>query len=313
LPYEEDGMALKRFWTSICSAARFLVPSVIADAPKFDGSDIEAGLRHTRDWLTPASVEGFDEHDLGFLPDDICRRLAQCVNEFRAIAQRVASDEQATDEQLEAALPSLMGVLEVMRPDRYADLDALIIGKRVERELADRLPDWVREIRFETGNDSNGDPAVWVDVDDEAATADVLSRNTRQVRGLLGECVRHLEVPHWPYVRFRTSSERAEATLEAVRCPSRVPCWRKPTSPVARSSRTKPCFRPPERLLPPSPSMPGTAIRPQDVSSRLCCFAKSPANGRRIASGVGSLAARRSSNHALGSIVAVTGCSHVRS
>lgn len=212
-------MALKQFWTSICSAARFLVPSVIADAPKFDDSDIEAGLRRTRDWLTPESVDGFGEHDFGFLPDDIRRRLAQCVNDFRAIAQQVASDEQASDEQLEAALPSLLGVLEVMRPDRYADLDALIIGKRVERELADRLPDWVREIRFETGNDSNGDPAVWiwVEIDDDAATANVLSRNTRQVRSLLGECVRHLEVPHWPYVRFRTSSERAEATLEAVR------------------------------------------------------------------------------------------------
>jgi hypothetical protein len=212
-------MALKQFWSSICSAARFLVPAVIADAPKFDVSDIEAGVRDTRDWLSLKSVEGFDEHDFGFLPDDSRRRLAQCVNEFRAIAQQVASDEQASDEQLEAALPLLLGVLEVMRPDRYADLDALIIGKRVEWELAGRLPGWVREIRFETGNDSNGDPAVWiwVEVDDEAATADVLSRNTRQVRGLLGECVRHLEVPHWPYIRFRTSSERAEARLEAVR------------------------------------------------------------------------------------------------
>ncbi|TVS19212.1 MAG: hypothetical protein EA424_09180 [Planctomycetaceae bacterium] len=212
-------MALKQFWTSIRSAARFLVPAVIADAPKFDGAYIETRLRGARDWLVPESVEGFDEHDFGFLPDDLRRHLAQCVNEFRAIAQQVASDEQATDEQLEAALPSLLGVLEVMRPDRYADLDALVIGKRVERELARRLPGWVREIRFETGNDSNGDPAVWiwVEIDDEAATADVLSKNTRQVRSLLRECVRQLEIPHWPYVRFRTSSERPEATLEVVK------------------------------------------------------------------------------------------------
>ncbi len=212
-------MALKRFWTSICSAARFLVPAVIADAPIFDGSDIEAGLRRTRDWLTPESVAGFDEQNFGFLADDTRRRMAQCVNDFRAIAQQVASDEQGSDEQLEAALPSLLGVLEVMRPDRYADLDALIIGKKVERELAGRLPGWVREIRFETDNDSNGDPAVWiwVEIDDDAATPNVLSRNTRRVRSLLGECVQQVDDPHWPYVRFRTSSERAEATLEAVR------------------------------------------------------------------------------------------------
>jgi hypothetical protein len=192
---------------------------VIADAPKFDVSDIKAGLRHTRDWLTPESVEGFDEHDFGFLLDDSRRHLAQCVNEFRAIARQAVAEQQATDEQLEAALPSLLGVLEIMRPDRYADLDALVIGKRVERELAGRLPGWVREIRFETGNDSNGDPAVWiwVEIDDEAATADVFSKNTRQARSLLGECVRQLEIPHWPYIRFRTSSERAEATLEAVK------------------------------------------------------------------------------------------------
>jgi hypothetical protein len=77
----------------------------------------------------------------------------------------------------------------------------------------------VREIRFETGKDSNGDPAVWiwVEIDDDAATADVLSKNTRQARSLLGECVRQLDIPHWPYIRFRTSSERAEATLEAVK------------------------------------------------------------------------------------------------
>jgi hypothetical protein len=212
-------MALKRFWTSVCSAARFLVPAVIADAPKFEVSDMEAALHRTGDWLTPKTVEGFDERDFGFLPDDTRRRLAQCVDDFRTIAQQVGPDEQVRDEQLEAALPSLLGVLEVMRPDRYADLDALIIGKRVEREIADTLPDWVREIRFETGNDSNGDPAVWiwVEIDDDAATADLLSRNTRQVRSLLGECVRRLEIPHWPYIRFRTSSERAEATLEAVR------------------------------------------------------------------------------------------------
>jgi hypothetical protein len=43
----EDGMALKQFWTSICSAARFLVPAVIADAPKFDVSDREAALHRT--------------------------------------------------------------------------------------------------------------------------------------------------------------------------------------------------------------------------------------------------------------------------
>ncbi len=95
----------------------------------------------------------------------------------------------------------------------------LLGGKRVEQELARTLPDWVREIRFETGNDSNGDPAVWIrgKIDDEAATGDVLSKNTRQARSLLREYVRQLEIPNWPYIRFRSSSERAEATLEAVK------------------------------------------------------------------------------------------------
>ncbi len=212
-------MALKQFWASICSAADFLVPSVIADAPRFDGSDIESGLRRDRHWLSLKSVAGFDEQDFHFLADDTRGRLAKYVNDFREIAQHVPSDEQGTDEQVEAALPPLLGVLEVMRPDRYADLDALIIGKQVERALAGRLPGWVREIRFETGNDSNGDPAVWlwVEIEDDAATAEMLSKNTRQVRGVLGECVRQLEIPHWPYIRFRTSSERVDATLEAVK------------------------------------------------------------------------------------------------
>ena len=136
-------MALKQFWTSIRSATRFLVPAVIADAPKFDGAYIELRLPGARDWLVPESVDGFDEDDFCFLPDNLRPHLAQCVNECRAIALQVASDEQATDEQLEAALTSLLGVLEVMRPDRFADLDALVIGKQVERELTRRLLGWV--------------------------------------------------------------------------------------------------------------------------------------------------------------------------
>jgi hypothetical protein len=110
-----------------------------------------------------------------------------------------------------AALPPFRRIVEILRPDKYADLDALVIGKRVEQLLRGRLPDWVRELVFETGNDAVlGEPAIWiwVEVDDDAAAEDVFSENTRSVRDVLQPAVRKLAIDRWPFIRFRTTSEQ---------------------------------------------------------------------------------------------------------
>jgi len=206
-------MSLRDFWTSVRTGASFLLPTVTADSPKVDAHQIEARLRNAHVWLTPKSVEGFDEQDFDFLAEDTQKRLTQCVNQFRDAAGQVPSDQPATEFQVQAALPAFLCVLDIMRPDRYGDLDAFVIGKQVEEQLAGELPDFVCEMRFETGEDANGDPAlwVWIDLDDTSVSDELFPKRTREVRQLIVECLRRMKIQRWPYVRFRRSSEREQA------------------------------------------------------------------------------------------------------
>lgn len=201
---------------SVRTGASFVLPSATVDSPKLDATRIEAMLRGAHIWLTPKSVEGYEESDFGFLSVDERARLTQGVNDFVAVARQVPPDQPATDEQVQTALPAFRCVLEVLRPDKYGDVEALTIGKRIEQHLAGNLPDWVNGLRFETGDDANGDPAIWiwVEVADAAAKADVFSKNTKQVREIIEKSLRKLGIQHWPYVRFRTSSEQAESQSE---------------------------------------------------------------------------------------------------
>jgi hypothetical protein len=72
------------------------------------------------------------------------------------------------------------------------------------------LPDWVRELRVETGHDASGDPAlwVWVEVDDAASTDAGFTMSVKQIKTLLENAVRTISPDRWPYVRFRTVSEQ---------------------------------------------------------------------------------------------------------
>lgn len=204
-------MSFRDFWTNIRTSAHFLFPTVTADSPRLDTDRLEAKLRSASIWLTPKSVEGFESQDFAFLSEEERIRLGQAVAQFVALAQHVPPDEPATEEQVESALPPFQTILKIMQPDRYGDPDAFVIGKKVEQCLADQIPQWVRDLRFETGEDANGEPAIWiwVEVEDEAANAAVFSQNTRHVRDLIATCIRKLDIPVWPYVRFRTSSEQA--------------------------------------------------------------------------------------------------------
>jgi len=209
-------MSLQEFWASVRTGASYLAPKATVDSPKLDANRIEAILRHADIWLTPKSVAGYEEADFEFLSEEERYRLTACVDNFLEIAKQVPPDQPATQEQVEAALPAFRCLLEILRPDKYGDVEALEIGKRVEQRLAGQLPEWVNDLRFETGEDSNGDPAIWVwiEIADYAAQPDNFSQNTRQARELLQSCLRKLGVPRWPYVRFRTASEQAEAQPE---------------------------------------------------------------------------------------------------
>jgi len=80
-----------------------------------------------------------------------------------------------------------------------------------------RFPKGIANLDFDLGNDSTGDPAVWIwivvkdaaaDVAASAETATRLSRDIRQALHKAGS-------DRWPYLSFRTVSEQKE--LQAAR------------------------------------------------------------------------------------------------
>jgi hypothetical protein len=101
-------------------------------------------------------------------------------------------------------------ILEVIRPDKYADFEAFVIGKKIENLVRDEIPDWVKEMVFETGYDSIGEPALWIwaEVEDFAAEDDVFRENTQLVREILRQAATEVCPDRWPYVRFRTVSDQ---------------------------------------------------------------------------------------------------------
>jgi hypothetical protein len=212
----EGSVSLRDFWISVRIGSGLVSPTAVVDSPRLDVTKIQRALDRADLWLTPSIVKGFDEKDFDFLSDDERARLALLVNRFRAIANTVPETAPATVEQVKKARPELQGILDIVRPDKYGDPEALVLGKKLEQQVQGRLPAWVKELRFETGNDASGDPAlwIWVEVEDVAAKKDVLTANFEQVRELLEGAVRSLGVERWPYIRLRTVSEQ-QAALNA--------------------------------------------------------------------------------------------------
>jgi hypothetical protein len=211
---EPTPMALLEFWANVRSAGGLILRRAAVDSPRLDANRIERILRRSRKWLTPKAVEEFDPADFAFLSDEERRDLQDSVNRFLQVVEHVPERGRPSEEQVEAALPPFRRIVEILRPDKYADLDALVIGKRLEQYLRGRLPDWVRELVFETGNDATlGEPAlwIWVEVADEAAKEGVFSQNTRTVRSIVDPAGRKIAPDRWPFVRFRSSSEQRPA------------------------------------------------------------------------------------------------------
>src|SRR6266849_2051767 len=118
-------MSLRDCWINVRTAARLIAPGAVADSPKLDTGKIERILRGATFWLTPRAVDGFNPVDFNFLTLGERDALTESVNRFREIARQVPPDQQPTDEQIQQALPPFLRVLEILRPDKYGDPDAL--------------------------------------------------------------------------------------------------------------------------------------------------------------------------------------------
>ena len=202
-------MARKDFWLNVRRAVRLVLPNGVAESPLWDADEFERRLRDAVIWLTPQTVDGFNPADFEFLTPTERQDLAEAVQRFRDIARQKPSDEQAKDEQIERALPYFRRILEIVRPDKYGDAEALELGKKVELQLADQLPSTVRELRFETGVDWVGKPALFICIvfNDEPKSDEEFLANAEEVRPLVQETVHRMDIPHWPFVSFRIPSD----------------------------------------------------------------------------------------------------------
>ena len=208
---------LEDFLLNVRTAARLLAPTVDADSVAANPHWIEQGLATAAIWLTPRTVEQFDPDDFDFLSDGERDQLSEAVEQFRSIAGQVPPDDPALPTQQQEARQAFERILEIIAPRRYADPQALRLGKQLERRLADRLPHAVAELRFRTGTDVGGDPGLWISVvlRDEYAPKELLLEAARPVRKMLETEVRRLGTGYWPYVRFVTESELRPEALRA--------------------------------------------------------------------------------------------------
>lgn len=209
-------MAIKDFWISIRAAAKLRSPQAVVDSPRLDARRIESILRDATLWLTPKAVEGYDQNDFDFLSEEERRQLSKSVEQFRATASKVPSNAPASDEQIREAIPLFKNILEIIRPDKYNDLESLILGKKIEREVSGKLPQWVRELIFEAGYDVSGAPAlwIWVEVDDKALDEKEIFRHFDSIREELRTAAFRICPDRWPFIRLREASERMASEEE---------------------------------------------------------------------------------------------------
>jgi hypothetical protein len=117
----------------------------------------------------------------------------------------------ATKEQIRQARTQFESIFKILHFDKFPDPDAFVIGKRADQPiLKGQLPKWVHDLRFETGLDASGDPAIWiwVVVDDEAGELDVISANFRAIQDQLVRWLKRIGEKRWPYIRLQTVSEQ---------------------------------------------------------------------------------------------------------
>jgi len=199
-------MSFHEFWIGVRTNVTLNTASTSVDSLELDPSRIQVMLDKGKISLTSNSIEVFDANDFGFLEEQERQQLVNGVEHLRAIATEGPAEVGAKDQKVSKAQSDLQSIIAVLRPDKYGDPEAFRIGKETERELRGEFGEHVRNFRFETSEDANGDPAVWVwvIVNDTAAKKEVFS----EIRERLQKVLRKVAPDRWPYIRFRTVSEQ---------------------------------------------------------------------------------------------------------
>src|SRR5271166_6254479 len=184
-------MALQEFWNNVRIGARLIAPQVVADSRPLDRGFIESTLREATLWLTPRAVEGFSE-----------------------AAAQVSPTDAAPREVVDLALPLFREILQMLEFHRYGDAEAYRLGKQIEQKLQPHWPKEIAELRFNTGLDHTGDPAlwIWVFLTEEVSKDDEdFLKAAHRLREIIDSIARRVAPDRWPYLSFRPITEPAEA------------------------------------------------------------------------------------------------------
>jgi hypothetical protein len=195
-------MAREEFLRNLLTAARVVSPAEQVNGIRLDPEYLASVLRDTTTWLTPTAVEGFDPADFPELSVEQKKQLEGDVETFRTIAEQVPPYVQADEQQVEAALPAFVSILTTLTP--YLD------GFRIYHILKRHpFPEYVHDFAVRIGNDSTGDPAVWiwVIIKDEVGGKGFIKR-VPEVEQRIETALRRARIKLWPYVHFRTESEQ---------------------------------------------------------------------------------------------------------
>ncbi len=205
-------MSVHDFWVSVRTGARLFPPQVIVDTSRLDAGAIERTLQRATPWLTRGSVAGFNETDYHFLPDAEREKLGQLVSAFQKIASGVNPTAPATNDQVAQAHPLFRDIVGMLEFDRYEDAEAFQLGKEIEREIQTYRPRELAKLRFRTGLDHTGDPAIWIwaFLQDDAWDDERFLASARQIDELLDPAARRVAPDRWPYLSFRSLAEEAE-------------------------------------------------------------------------------------------------------
>jgi hypothetical protein len=158
-------------------------------------------------WLAPSSVSGFSPRDFSELPAEVREQLKDRVQQFLDVARHVGASRQPTWDEVQRAMPAFLDILRIVDPYLSADEEA-----RKIREVLEGVdfPPGVVAWDFEIGNDSTGDPAVWIwifvdeDVVRRKKVDDVMEPTRKRIRDALDAA----GIQRWPYVRVRTPAEQ---------------------------------------------------------------------------------------------------------
>jgi hypothetical protein len=206
-------MAVDDFWMNVRTAARLPVPQSLVDSPQLDAEAIDRALRITTAWLSPSAVAGFFEQDFSFLTDAERLRLAELHRDFLEAVTKKSQTALPAGDLIEKVLPIFRGIVQALEYDRYGDPTAFRLGKLIEKAIAARRPPELAELRFNTGSDHSGDPALWIwaflsaDVSD---SDEKFLETAQEFRDLLDPAARQVSPDRWPYISFRSMAEQSE-------------------------------------------------------------------------------------------------------